>query len=594
MSLPPARNEVILHVPSRKQWLHFRHPIKIITTHRLEEVIPALQEIEAQVDQHGRFAAGFLSYEAAPAMGQPFQVKQAAAQFPLLWFGIYPPPEPLPSSAVTGTVEQLPGPWSAAIREDEYHQAIEHVRACIARGETYQVNFTYRLLADLSHSGYAQHPWPLFAAMAEAHAPPYAAFLQTDQWAICSFSPELFFTLEDDTLTSLPMKGTVHRGLSQSEDQSLAEWLLHSEKNRAENLMIVDMVRNDIGRVARTGSVRVPRLFQVDKYPTVWQMISSVQGETSTGLTGIMQGLFPAASITGAPKVRTMQIIAELESTPRQIYTGTIGYYAPGRSAQFNVAIRTLLIDAQHQQATYGVGGGIVWDSDPAEEWAETITKARILHEPPQPFHLLETMRWSPGDGWFLLEQHIARLHASAEYFAFPLDLHALRHKLAQAAEGFQDTARRVRLLLARDGTIHLEAQPLSPAPPPDRIAIAKTPIHTGDRFLYHKTTRRALYQRALDERPGFDDVLLRNERGEVTESCIANLIFEQDGKIYTPPVTCGLLPGTYRAWMLETGQVQEKVLPLAALNRCQRFYLINSVRGMWQVTVTQIDLSAD
>jgi para-aminobenzoate synthetase / 4-amino-4-deoxychorismate lyase len=549
-------------------------------------VIPSLRKIEAQVDRHGYYAAGFLSYEAAPAMGQPFQVRPDDGRFPLLWFGIYNRPAVLPSTTVSSTVDQLSGPWTAAIREEDYHTAIHQVRDHIARGETYQVNFTYRLHACADQSGYAQPGWPLFAALAAAHVPPYAAFVETADWAICSISPELFFTLNQNTLTSLPMKGTAPRGLTQQEDLALQNWLYHSEKNRAENLMIVDMVRNDMGRIAQVSSVAVPRLFHVDKYPTVWQMISEVTCQTEAGLTDIMQALFPAASITGAPKVRTMQIISALETTPRRIYTGTIGYYAPGRKAQFNVAIRTLLVDKQQQKTTYGVGGGIVWDSDPAEEWAETITKARILYEAPQPFYLLETMRWTVQEGWFLLLQHITRLQSSADYFAFPLDTSELQRRLSEAETGFAGKSQRVRLLLARSGEITIQSMPLPTEPPPARVAVAKTPVQSTNRFIYHKTTRRALYQRALEERPDFADVLLYNERGELTESTIANLVYQQDGKLYTPPVSCGLLPGTYRAWLIETGQVTEKTLARSDLHRCERVFLANSVRGMWQIEV--------
>jgi para-aminobenzoate synthetase / 4-amino-4-deoxychorismate lyase len=344
------------------------------------------------------------------------------------------------------------------------------------------------------------------------------------------------------------------------------------------------MVRNDMARIAQTGSVAVSGMFRVEKYPTVWQMTSTVQAKTSAGLQELLRGLFPAASITGAPKIRTMQIINSLESTPRQIYTGTIGMYGPGRKAQFNVAIRTLLIDKQSQAAEYGVGGGIVWDSEAGEEWEETRTKARILYEQPKPFDLLETMRWTPAEGWFLLDQHLARLSRSAEYFSYPYDQTKLIERLTGAAANFSAEAQRVRLRLSRDGQITLEAQPLLQGANPTCIALARLPVNTSDRFLYHKTTRRERYQQALAEMPGSPDVLLWNERGEVTESTIANVIVDLDGRRVTPPVDSGLLPGTYRAWLLETQQVVEAVVRLEDLKRCDSIFLANAVRGMWEV----------
>lgn len=522
-------------------------------------------------------------------MDRVLQVKPADPGFPLLWFGIYPEPERLTLADIRAGAgaASIPGPWQPSVSVEEYCQAIDQVRELISWGETYQVNFTYRLRCSLDVP--LPPAWPMFASLASSHAAPYAAFLETERWAVCSISPEMFFTLNGDLLTSRPMKGTARRGKTLADDRAMAEWLHASEKNRAENLMIVDMVRNDMGRVARIGSVCVPELFKVEKYPTVWQMTTTVQAQTAVGLPEIFQSLFPAASITGAPKMRTMQIIAGLEATPRKIYTGAIGFYAPGRQAQFNVAIRTLLLDKQRQCAEYGVGGGIVWDSEAQDEWEETRTKARILHERPEPFDLLETLRWMPTEGWFLLEQHLARLAASADYFSFPFDRACLLTELDLLAQNAQGIAQRLRLRLTRDGQFILEAQPLLPQVNPSRIAAAKTPVNSSDRFLYHKTTRRACYQQALMERPGYADVLLWNERGEVTESTIANLIVTLDGRWLTPALACGLLPGTYRAWLLESGQAAEAVIRLEDLKRCSAIYLANSVRGMWQVWVEEL-----
>lgn len=589
MPFTPSLNEIVLHVPEQQSWLHFRDPFKIIAATRLEDVRPALQEVEEQVAQRGRWAAGFVSYEAAPAMDSAFSVQAAAGDFPLVWFGVYPEPARRTSAEIeagAGAVS-LPGPWRATISQAKYRQAIRTVKALIAAGETYQVNFTYRLRTTARQQ--LPPAWPLFAALAAAHSAPYAAFLETEHWAVLSISPELFFTLDGDTLTSRPMKGTAPRGKTLEEDQELADWLRASEKNRAENLMILDMVRNDLGRVARTGSVRVPEMFAVEKYPTVWQMTSTVQAESAASLPEIFQALFPAASITGAPKVRTMEIIAGLETTPRRVYSGAVGYYGPGRQAQFNVAIRTLLLEKQRQAAEYGVGGGIVWDSTLSAEWAETKTKARLLYELPAPFDLLETMRWTPEEGWFLLDQHLNRLTRSAEYFAYPLDWARLLGELAGVERAAGGVAQRVRLRLTRTGEIIIAAQPLPATPNPTRVAAARTPVHSGDRFLYHKTTRRERYEQALAERPGYADVLLWNERGELTESTIANVFVTLDGRLVTPPLASGLLPGAFRAWLLERGEAVEGVIKLEDLPRCGAVFLGNSVRGMWQVQVEEI-----
>jgi para-aminobenzoate synthetase/4-amino-4-deoxychorismate lyase len=496
---------------------------------------------------------------------------------PLAWFGLYEGPLELTRLEPGG--QPLPRGWQPEVSADRYRLALQQIKEAIAAGQTYQVNYTYRLRNDLAIPAY-----PLFARLAQAHQPPYAAFLETGGWAVCSFSPELFFRLEGEMLTSRPMKGTAARGRLLADDLELADWLQHSEKNRAENVMIVDMVRNDMGKIARTGSVQVPELFQVEKYPTVWQMTSTVTAESGAGLAEILAALFPCASITGAPKVRTMQVIRELETSPRRLYTGTLGYLAPGRRAVFNVAIRTLLLDKTKGQAEYGVGGGIVWDSEIESEWAEAQTKARVLFESPAAFDLLETLLWTPESGYFLLERHLQRLSDSAAYFDYPLDLENLHQKLDELASALPGEARRVRLLLSRNGQVHLEPHKLAAQPPTYPVGVASRPIKAQDRFLYHKTTRREIYASARQERPDCEDVLLWNARGELTEATIANLVVEQDGQLWTPPVSCGLLPGTYRGWLVEQGRVQEKTLYLAELDSFERLYLANSVRKLWEI----------
>jgi para-aminobenzoate synthetase/4-amino-4-deoxychorismate lyase len=330
----------------------------------------------------------------------------------------------------------------------------------------------------------------------------------------------------------------------------------------------------------------VTSLFEVEKYPTLWQMTSTVRCKTKTGMADIFRALFPAASITGAPKVRTMQIIAELENAPRRIYTGTIGFLSPGRKAQFNVAIRTVLVDRLNHTAEYGVGGGIVWDSEKADELQECYTKARILVQSMSDFALLESILWTPQDGYFLLDDHLARLTDSAAYFSRPVDIGAIRKKLNVLASELSAHPHKVRLVVSQENEPRLEAHMLFPLPKPYRIRIAKTPINSRDPFLYHKTTHRRIYEQVLVESHGCDDVLLWNERKEVTESSIANVVVEMDGRLLIPPVHCGLLPGTYRSLLLEQGKVTEEIINVQDLTKCSRIWLVNSVRGMWEVSL--------
>jgi para-aminobenzoate synthetase/4-amino-4-deoxychorismate lyase len=401
---------------------------------------------------------------------------------------------------------------------------------------------------------------------------------------ICSASPELFYRREGDTVTARPMKGTAARGLTTTADRAQAEWLHQSEKNRAENVMIVDMIRNDLGRVATTGSVRVPELFAIERYPTLLQMTSTVTAETGAGLAELMAAVFPCASITGAPKVWTMRLLRTLEPEPRGVYTGAIGFLCPDGRSQFNVAIRTVVLDRRTETAAYGVGSGIVWDSEPAAEYAECLLKARVLDVPAAraDFSLLESLRWTPEDGYWLLDRHISRLLDSAEYFNIPADEPTIREALQAAGQNLAAPAK-VRLLVGQDGRPSVETAPLSAGagPSPLRLGVASEPVWSGDRWLYHKTTERDAYERALAGRPDCDDVVLVNERGEVTETSRANLVVELNGRRYTPPVSCGLLAGTARQKLLERGEIAARILSVDDLRQAQRVWTLNSVRGL-------------
>jgi para-aminobenzoate synthetase/4-amino-4-deoxychorismate lyase len=502
-------------------------------------------------------------------------------------------------------------PWTADTSESAYTAAIARIKAYIAAGDTYQVNYTWRMMAE-----FAGDPWALFADLWRAQRAPYAAYMDAGDHVICSASPELFFARRGDTLTCRPMKGTAPRGLCPAADEASAAWLRASEKDRAENLMIVDMIRNDLGRIAETGSVHVASLFDVERYPTLWQMTSTVRARTGAGLTETFRALFPCASITGAPKVRTSEIIAELETSPRGVYCGAVGIVAPGGDAQFSVAIRTAVLHRPSGRLVYGTGSGVTWDSTATGEYDECRTKALVLTTARPAFRLLETLRWTPAGGYGLLEEHLARLAASARYFGFAWDEGKVREALALTPSpsprgeggneagaatamgvhspgsplssgrgaGGEGQSRRIRILLTKDGHIDIEAHPIQPRRRRWRVALAAEPVDSSDVFLYHKTTNRAVYEAARAARPDVDDVLLWNARGEITESTIANVVVRLDGRLVTPPVSCGLLAGTLRDWLLARGRVVEGIITREDLARAEGIYLVNSVRGWMPV----------
>ena len=565
------------------QWRVFRNPVRTVTANTPSEVLPALDLIETLVNNRQLHAAGFISYEAAPAFDSSLMVRPDPSGFPLLWFGLYEKPEtwatlPSPSNHPA----RPPVCWTPSIDHDQYREAMARIHRYLYNGDTYQVNFSFRLQAP-----FANEPWSFFCDLVCAQHAHHAAFVENDRFALCSASPEQFFLLEDDRIISRPMKGTARRGRTPDEDRSCADALFQSPKDRAENVMIVDMIRNDLGRIALPGSVHASPLFTLERYPTAWQMTSTVTAHTQASVRDILPALFPCASITGAPKPRTMEIIAELETTPRRIYTGAIGFIAPHRHAQFNVAIRTVLIDKSAGTAEYGVGGGIVWDSSSQAEYEECRTKARVLTDERPEFQLLETLLWTPEEGFFLLDRHLQRLSESAEYFDFRVSVPDIRASLQSWTETRPPGPHRLRLLVARDGIATLQGQPFQVAQTtPVRVKLAPSPIDPSDLFLYHKTTFRKTYEQAGSACPDCDDVLLWNSGGELTESTIANLVIDLEGELFTPPVACGLLPGTFRAQLLAEGTIHEKIIRVDDLPRCRRLWLVNSVRKWRQAAL--------
>ena len=550
-----------------------------ISAYEEAEVVPALIKIEAAV-QAGCYAVGFLSYEAAVALDQSLTVNTPSS-FPLLWFGVFrerrlQSAEETPETANHGPYEM--SGWQSAISREEYRQTIEKIRSYIAAGDCYQVNYTLQ-----QRSFFRGDAHSYFHDLYRAQATPYSAFFDLDRYSILSTSPELFFQLDNGVMTVRPMKGTAGRGRDAAEDEEIVALLQRDEKERAENLMIVDLLRNDLGRISENGSVTVNSLFDVETFETVHQMTSTVSSRLrpDVGLVDLFRALFPCGSITGAPKKRSMEIIAELEDVPRGLYTGCIGYVSPQMSqAVFSVAIRTVVIDKETGNGVLGVGSGITWYSSPDAEFEECLAKGHFAQNMPRDFLLIESLLFEKGSGYFLLERHLDRLAHSARYFGFQFDPGSVRTSLEKCAQAISESSK-VRLLLSRDASVTVEVETLvsSASCPSSWITFADQPVDSSNRFLYHKTSNREMYRLELEKNPDCADVIFFNERGEVTEGANNNIVIRKDGILLTPPVICGLLPGTLRAQLLETGEVTEGVITQADVQQADEIYLINSIR---------------
>ena len=566
--------------------LLFRKPDEIIEARHPRDVHRAFAEIERMLAR-GFTLAGYVAYEAGFAL-EPSLADLALAlphEEPLLWLGCYRAPEIAEDAS---PCESLPAASPIHLRyslgQEAYERQVGVVRDLIAAGETYQANLTLEAAWATDET-----PAALYERLLRAQPVPYAALLQPEPGRyILSFSPELFFRREGDRILTRPMKGTASPGMDAAESHAQAAWLQASEKNRAENVMIVDLLRSDLGRICQMGSVQVSKLFAVERYLTVLQMTSTVEGRLRAHLryADIFGALFPSGSIVGAPKIHTMRLLHGLEERPRGVYTGAIGYMAPDGTAEFNVAIRTLSL--RHGNARFGVGAGITFDSDPALEYAECLTKTRFLQRQPEsPFELIETLLLREGKFTFL-EEHTERLAQSAAYFDFLFEATRVTTALEDAAHAWQGSEHaRVRLLLNRAGAVTCTATTLEDdASGTVDLLLWGERVSADDRFLRHKTTRRALYDSALRQAQtlGFADCLFRNTRGEITEGAIHNVIALVAGEWITPPLESGVLPGVYRRHLLQAGRVSERVLLFDDLLHAEAVFLCNSVRGMRRV----------
>ena len=601
---------------SQSEWFSrlFTAPLRVCVADDHAELPTLLAEIESAVAV-GHFAAGFFTYECGGCFEPTAGMAASRPGQPLAWFGIYDRchlfdhrtgafagSEPPGLARLHASAPNQPPAAAPAVdavftlTEERYAERIAAIREWIRSGDVYQLNFTAPLEIQAHGS-----PAALYQRLRSRQPAPYCAFLHClPNRHILSFSPELFFRVEGHgparRIATRPMKGTAPRGRTNREDHDQAEWLRNDPKNRAENVMIVDLLRNDLGRLCSYGTVRAERLFAVERYPTLWQMTSTVTGELrpEVGFRQIFRALFPCGSVTGAPKVRAMQLLAEIEQRPRGVYTGAIGFFSREQTV-FNVAIRTLELDGGC--GVMGVGSGIVIDSDPAGEFRECLLKAEFLtaadNRLPEQFELLESLLWRQG--YPLLERHLDRLIDSADFYGFACDRHEARSALLDCARSFDGTEpRKVRLLLHRDGSLKLESEiiPLETIAPnarPLRAHIARERTDPTDTMLFHKTTHRPLYATALEAaiEAGFDDVLFLNQRGEVTESARANVFVEKDGRWLTPPIECGLLAGIQRSQILRTQPgVDERVLFVEDLRQADAVYLSNAVRGLRRATI--------
>lgn len=577
----------LLHHNDTGQWLSFREPVAVLATHDPKRVISLMNEVEARVESESLTAVGFVTYEAAAGF-DPSMVVHVDSEMPLVCFGLFSSSEVVaaPVASDQGS-QQL---WRFTESAQSHRDAVEQIRDLIAAGSVYQINHTTRLQGSVNDAV------QLFAEVATGA--PHAALIEGDIHTIVSASPECFFALDGEQIYSQPMKGTAARGSDPAADQAQRDWLAASTKNQSENLMITDMVRNDLGRIAELGSVQVSNLFAMEQYPTVWQMTSRVEARTQATVTDIFRQLFPAASITGAPKRASMTHIQDLETSPREIYTGAIGYIAPKRQAHFNIAIRTALIDNASGLARYGAGGGVVWDSNPEEEHAELISKTQILSQVIawENFALFETMAWSPQTEPKRLDQHLLRMAASAQSFGLMFDrpqaLAAIAMTIGRLDCSVSEARFRLRLTLDKAGEFSAQLEPArESATAPQAVALVPWRVHSQDPCLRHKTTQRDVYIRARKSVAEVHNLkhvepLLVNERGEITESDIANVVFKMAGQFYTPPQCCGLLPGVMRNALLQQGELLERVLRLEQLEDVEAFYLINDLRGWRDATL--------
>lgn len=593
--------------------LLFRKPVANLSFRNGDDVDLFFSRIADYQDQ-GFYLAGWFAYEFGMELDKALAGGKVTGNELLADLGVYEGPHIYDHrrKAFTGA-----GQWPTNgrrgeagyrlenlrlnLQQEEYLEAMAAIKRYIEAGDTYQVNYTLKMLFDFEGSVEA-----LYETLRRNQSVGHGAFLRKGAKQILSFSPELFFRKSGDRCTARPMKGTVRRGRTCEEDAAICQWLRNDIKNRSENVMIVDLLRNDLGRVCRMGTIDADSLFDVETYESLHQMTSAIHGSLrpEVGVAELFRALFPCGSVTGAPKIRTMEIIRELEAAPRGVYTGAIGYFAPNGDAVFSVPIRTVALDGN--KGEMGIGSGVVYDSDPQGEWEECKLKGRFLTDPRPPFELIETLLRKPGEGYWLLDYHLERLERSAEFFGCPFLRDEAENMLADWPWQDKNSPQRVRLTLAKDGTMTITAADCglpgaisfaqaAKAGELPAICLCERPTDSQSVYLYHKTTNRDFYNREREQAvaAGCFDAVFINERGELTEGAITNIFVRKDGKIVTPPVTSGLLDGVFRRFLLEGGgggPVFEEVLTARDLEDAEEIYLGNSVRGLIRVRLAAKD----
>ncbi len=579
----------------------FTSPVKIFTTKDPSEVIPITDQIQTLSKKF--WVAGYLAYEAASGLerkiAQLYENHKNSTE--LLWFGLFREPhifdhykgtwnKPLPvTNCQTGSNPQIPSKISFSLSENQYQQKIEKIGDYIAGGDTYQVNFTF----DVQVEDCAPSSFDLYRGLRTAQKTPFCAYLKTTSLQAISFSPELFFRLNKKKISVKPMKGTASRGRFESEDKQQIHSLCTSPKNRSENIMIVDLLRNDLGRVCKTNSVKTTKLFQIETHPTVHQMTSTITGvlDNNTGFTELLKALFPCGSVTGAPKIRTMEIIDELEQGKRGIYCGALGFLSPKREAVFSVPIRTLQRKTNHQKWNYRVGSGIIWESQSSDEFRECKTKCSFLTKKRNDFFLFESVLYTFGKPLYLRD-HLLRLHSSARYFGFKYDRSALSDVLPKIKRSLLHLPScKVKLTLSKNGRLEWEYQTIEPAATGDNFApISSIRIESSNVFLFHKTTLRSWYDEASERIRGGScwDMIHLNKRDEVTEGARSNVFIQNGSTLFTPALQCGLLNGILRKRLLKSGRCTEKVISSRELFQADAVYCGNSVRGLVRVIITK------
>ena len=570
----------------------FSDPIAVISCHKLEDVKDAFLELENHISR-GYYAAGFISYEAGFSFEETLGHLKIDSDFPLLWFGIYKKPTIFTHKEKLDLLKDKGGSYAinnlhSNISKDKYARDIKKIKDFIKKGKTYQVNYTFKYKFDFSGPIYR-----LYEDLKAKQSVSYSALIKTADHSILSLSPELFFRKYKDHIEVRPMKGTFDRGRDLKEDKCNMDRLKQSLKNRSENVMIVDLLRNDLGRISRPGTVRTKSLFEVERYETLLQMISVVKArlKKDISLYDLFKAIFPSGSVTGAPKISTMKIINSLEGEPRRVYTGSVGFFAPDGRSVFNVAIRTLLIDSKTKKGEMGIGSGIVIDSNTDREFEECCLKANFITKNRRDFRLIETMLWRSEKGYFLLKPHLDRIRSSAEYFNFRFDGKYIARELKLLGRKFKNGQDyRIRLLLDRSGDIKIDFSRINGSNKETRIRLSNKKVFSKEPFLYHKTTNRDLYNNEYKKwnRKGYFDVIFSNEKNQITEGAISNIIVKKGRFYYTPPVTCGLLDGVFRKSLFKKRSfpIKEKVLYKKDIAGSDEVYIVNSVRGMRKVVL--------